>query len=211
MLAGISHDLRTPLTRLALRVESLTDATERERFGRDIRAMETMIRDTLGYLQGESAEEAWVMLDVATVLHSAAEDRQDCGQPVTWTPAQDVGNVMVKAQLSALRRALDNLIDNALFYGSVADLSLRVEGTGPGAEVHLTVADRGPGIPAEERARVLQPFVRLEASRNRHTGGTGLGLAVVHDVARRHGGRVALHDRPGGGLQAELILPVAPR
>lgn len=84
-VAAVSHDLRTPLTRLALRVESLSDATERERFGRDIRAMETMIRDALGYLQGESAEEAWVMLDVATVLHSVAEDRQDCGQPVSWT------------------------------------------------------------------------------------------------------------------------------
>lgn len=205
-VAAVSHDLRTPLTRLALRVESLADASERERFGRDIQAMETMIRATLGYLQGDAAEEDWIALDLASLLHSAAEDRQDCGQPVHWPAAvADTPAVRVKARVCALRRALDNLIDNALFYGGSADLGLRVEA----GEVRVTVADRGPGIPSEARERVLQPFVRLEASRNRHTGGTGLGLAVVNDIVRRHGGRVLLSDRPGGGLVAEMALPLA--
>lgn len=206
-VAAVSHDLRTPLTRLALRVESLADATERERFGRDIRAMETMIRATLGYLQGDAAEGDWIALDLASLLHSAAEDRQDCGQPVHWPAAvADTPAVRVKARVCALRRALDNLIDNALFYGGSAELGLRVEA----GEARVTVADRGPGIPPEARERVLQPFVRLEASRNRHTGGTGLGLAVVNDIVRRHGGRVVLSDRPRGGLVAELVLPLLP-
>ena len=204
-VAAVSHDLRTPLTRLALRVESLADDAERERFGRDIRAMETMIRATLSYLQGDAAEEACVLLEVATLLDSAAEDRQDCGQPVTWlAPPPDTPPVLVKVRVSALRRAVDNLIDNALFYAGSAELGLRVDGD----TVRVSVADRGPGIPEADRDRVLQPFVRLEASRNRNTGGTGLGLAVVNDIARRHGGRVELSHRPAGGLLAEIVLPL---
>lgn len=207
-VAAVSHDLRTPLTRLALRVESLDDAGERERFGRDIRAMETMIRATLGYLQGDAAEEEWTVLELGSLLSSVAEDRQDCGQPVTWpASASDARPLRVKARVSALRRALDNLVDNALFYGGTAELGLLVDGD----RVRVSVADHGPGIPEHALEQVLQPFVRLDASRNRHTGGTGLGLAVVADTARRHGGRVELGNRPGGGLLAQLVLPLVDR
>ncbi|QCB46782.1 ATP-binding protein [Hydrogenophaga sp. PAMC20947] len=207
-VAAVSHDLRTPLTRLALRVESLTHEGDRQGFGKDIREMDNMIRSTLDYLCGTADAEPAVMLDLGSLVDSIVADRQDMGQQVTRFGRfeSDVSGppIRLKAQLSAMRRSIDNLVDNAMFYGGSAEVG--VIDNGP--DVRVFVLDSGPGIPEEAMAQVVLPFVRLEGSRNRHTGGVGLGLAAVNDMARRHGGHLLLSNRnPGGGLQAELVFP----
>ena len=202
--AAVSHDLRTPLTRLALRVESLQDASERQRFGRDIAEMDSMIRATLDYLRGAADAEPWVALDLASLVDSLVHDQQDCGHAVVRIPdAAGESLAPVRAQASALRRCITNLLENAVRYGGEAEVRL-VEAADA---VHVTVLDRGPGIPEAELDKVLQPFYRVEASRNRNSGGVGLGLATASDIARQHGGSIRLRNRVGGGLQAELVLP----
>jgi len=202
-VAAVSHDLRTPLTRLALRVESLPDASERQRFGKDIAEMDTMIRATLDYLRGAADAEPWVVLDLAALVDSLVQDQQDCGHDVTLEPLPAVSLAPVRAQAGALRRCMANLLDNAVRYGAGAEVRLTEDAQG----VCVTVLDRGPGIPEVELSKVLQPFYRVEASRNRNTGGVGLGLASASDIARQHGGSVVLRNRGGGGLWAELRLP----
>lgn len=200
-VAAVSHDLRTPLTRLALRVESLKDDTERQRFGKDIAEMDTMIRATLDYLRGAADAEPWMPLDVDSLVSSLAHDQQDCGHDVAVEgPAC---GAPVRVQSSALRRCITNLLDNAVRYGGGA----RVQLLQAGSTLRVLVRDQGPGIPEGELTKVLQPFYRVEGSRNRHTGGVGLGLAAAHDIARQHGGSLQLRNRPGGGLEAELALP----
>jgi len=206
-VAAVSHDLRTPLTRLALRAEALPDAHARQRFGRDIAEMDTMIRSTLDYLRGAADPEPLVALDVAALLDSLVQDQQACGHPVRLLPAPAGADIpTVRAQPIALRRCIDNLVHNAVRYGGQADVAWEVDG----ALLRVRVSDQGPGIPPALLAQVLQPFVRLETSRHRHTGGVGLGLAVADDICTRHGGRLRLHNRPEGGLCAELTLPRAP-
>jgi signal transduction histidine kinase len=202
-VAAVSHDLRTPLTRLALRVESLQDAGDRQRFGKDIAEMDTMIRATLDYLRGAADAEPWVALDLAALVGSLVEDQQDCGHDVAVETADATLLAPVRAQASALRRCLTNLLDNAVRYGGGAQVRLTEDAEG----VRVIVLDHGPGIPEVELVKVLQPFYRVEASRNRDSGGVGLGLATASDIARQHGGSVTLRNRPGGGLQAELLLP----
>lgn len=201
-VAAVSHDLRTPLTRLALRAEALHDPQERQSFGRDIAEMDTMIRVTLDYLRGAADAEPRVSLDLASLVDSLIQDQQDGGHDVAAAkplPAL----APLQAQASALRRCIGNLLDNAVRYGGSARVLLEEEG----AVLRLAVLDRGPGIAPEELEKVLQPFYRVEASRNRHSGGVGLGLATAHDIAHQHGGRLVLSNREGGGLRAELQLP----
>lgn len=208
-VAAVSHDLRTPLTRLALRAEGLDDANLRERFRSDIREMETMIRATLGYLCGDAVSESPVNLDLVSVVQAMVDDRQDCGQAVHWRAPEESGHcterasALVHAPLLSIRRAIDNLIDNALFYGTRAELVVSADAE----SVTVSVLDQGPGIPEDAMQKVLQPFYRLEGSRNRHTGGTGLGLAVVDGIVRRLGGQVQLSNRAEGGLNACLQFP----
>lgn len=201
-VAAVSHDLRTPLTRLALRVESLQDAGERQRFSRDIAEMDTMIRATLDYLRGAADSEPWVALDLAALVDSLVQDQQEAGHDVVVEPGS-TPVAQVRAQASALRRCISNLLDNAVRYGGGAQVRLTEDAQG----VCVMVLDRGPGIPEAELTEVLQPFYRVEASRNRNTGGVGLGLASASDVARQHSGSLLLSNRAGGGLQAELRLP----
>ena len=205
-VAAVSHDLRTPLTRLALRVESLSDGNERLRFGRDIAEMDSMIRATLDYLRGTADAEPWVALDLASLVDSVVHDQQDCGHDVAQEIASRSPLAPVRAQASALRRCLTNLLENAVRYGGAAEVRLAEDAD----TVRITVLDRGPGIPEAELVKVLQPFYRVEASRNRNSGGVGLGLATASDIARQHGGCVQLGNRPGGGLQAALVLPRKP-
>ncbi|APW43741.1 HAMP domain-containing histidine kinase [Rhodoferax saidenbachensis] len=200
-VAAVSHDLRTPLTRLALRAEGLQDAQERQRFGRDILEMDAMIRATLDYLRGAADPEPLVLLDVGALVMSMAHDCQDCGQDVQVTGAITVRPV--RAQVSALRRCLANLVENAVRYGVRA--RIRVADTAQG--VRITVHDDGPGIPTDELDKVLAPFYRLESSRNRNSGGVGLGLATASDIAQRHGGSLHLTNAPTGGLAVTLMLP----
>lgn len=198
-VAAVSHDLRTPLTRLRLRAEALSDPGERRGFQQDIDGMEEMIRATLDYLRGAADEEAFVQLDVGALLLSLADDH-----PAGPDAVQVEGHAQtVRAQPSALRRAIGNLVDNAIRYGEQAQIHLRDEA----ACLRIEVTDRGPGIPPDQLERVFEPFHRLEASRNRHTGGVGLGLAIARDLVHRQGGSLTLRNRPEGGLLAVLELP----
>lgn len=200
-VAAVSHDLRTPLTRLALRAEALQDPQERARFGKDIVEMDAMIRATLDYLRGAVDPEPMVQLDVASLLDSLASDCQDCGQDV-----QVLDNAALPplaAQASSLRRCIGNLVENAVRYG----LRARISVVDSADVLQIVVADDGPGIAEAELDRVLAPFYRVESSRNRNSGGVGLGLATANDIARRHAGRLQLANGPSGGLCATLTLP----
>ncbi|KQM80548.1 histidine kinase [Xylophilus sp. Leaf220] len=198
-VAAVSHDLRTPLTRLRLRAEVLEHAADRESFGRDIREMDAMIRSTLDYLAGEADPEPHEPLDLPALLTSIADDLCDAGHAVRVAGTA----APLRVQPLALRRCVSNLVENAIRYGGSADIALH---DGP-AGVRIEVADSGPGIPEAELEKVMAPFYRLDASRNRHSGGVGLGLSIAHDIAVRHGGRLMLRNRPSGGLVATLALP----
>ena len=201
-VAAVSHDLRTPLTRLALRAEGLGDAVQRQQFGRDIGEMNHLISATLDYLRGAAHAEPLVLLDVASLLDSLADDQQASGHEVSVS-----GEVApLPAQASALRRCLNNLVDNAVRYGGRAC----IEVTDHPDHVCISVSDDGPGIADAELERVLAPFYRLEGSRNKNSGGVGLGLSIASDIARSHHGQLRLKNGASGGLVATLTLPRRP-
>lgn len=202
-VAAVSHDLRTPLTRMALRAQGLRSSQERERFGQDIAEMDDMIRTTLDYLRGAADAEERVLLDMDSLVRSIAHDCQDCGQDVQLLPCVSV--TPMRVQPSAMRRCISNVVENAVRYGQRARIGMEEWG----GVLRITVLDDGPGIPEAEQERVLAPFYRLEGSRNRNSGGVGLGLATTHDVARRHGGSIVLRNQPDGGLAACITLPYA--
>ncbi len=200
-VAAVSHDLRTPLTRLALRVQSLSDPEERKCFGKDIVEMDEMIRTTLDYLRGMVDPEPFVLLDVGSLLTSLSEDAQDAGQDVRWMGSVDAPPL--PAQACALRRCVGNLIDNAVRYGQRARITL----TDHDSLLEIAVHDDGLGIAEHELGNVVMPFYRLELSRNRNSGGVGLGLATAHDIALKHNGSLTLTNDPAGGLVATVLLP----
>ncbi|WP_233523305.1 sensor histidine kinase [Dyella solisilvae] len=201
ILASISHDLQTPITRMRLRAELLDEGEERQKLLGDLRAMEQLVREGVAYARSaHGGAEAPVRLDVDAFLESLVFDYQDIGQPVTLAGSVG-GTAMVRRQ--ALQRVVGNLVDNAIKYGGSAEISAWRDGQG---ELSIAVADRGPGIPEEELDAVLQPFYRLEASRNRDTGGSGLGLAIAAQLARAIGGSLTLANREGGGLCATIAL-----
>jgi signal transduction histidine kinase len=199
MLTALSHDLKTPLTRMRLRADLMDDEDQRQRFEADLKEMEAMVTQTLDFMRGLGGHEPSQPLDLMVLLTALQRDHQAMGRTVAVDgPAQ----LPVQAVPSLLRRALNNLIDNAVLYGERA--TVRVEQTA--THVLLHIEDAGPGVPGSELERVFEPFHRLEASRNRATGGTGLGLGIARNVARLHGGDVVLHNRPEGGLDAVLSL-----
>lgn len=198
-VAAVSHDLRTPLTRLRLRAESLADAEDRRQFGRDIVEMDEMITATLDHLRGVADPEPLVWLDVKALVDSLADDQQACGH---WVPVHGRAGPL-RVQASALRRCLGNLVGNAIRYGGQAEVFL----WDTGDEVGIEVRDHGPGLPEAELERVMAPFYRVEGSRNRHHGGVGLGLSIARDIALRHQGSLTLRNAAGGGLLAVVVLP----
>jgi signal transduction histidine kinase len=200
LLAAMSHDLKTPITRLRLRSELLEDAKARERSAQDLQELESMVGSTLNYLRGIGDEEPARALDVMAMLESLQADLEETGARVTLEGHTDKPYV---GQRQALRSCLTNLLDNAIKYGGQAHV---VVSDDPSRLV-IRVQDQGPGIAPEELARVFEPFYRVEGSRSRETGGTGLGLAIARQIARAYGGDVTLANRPGGGLEATLILP----
>lgn len=201
-VAAVSHDLRTPLTRLRLRAEGLADAEDKRRFAQDIVEMDEMIRATLDYLRGAADAEALVLLDLGALVASIADDSQAVGQAV-----QVEGQAApLWAQASALRRCIGNLVENAIRYGDRADIRL----VDTPERVYIEVSDQGPGIPEAELDKVLAPFYRVEGSRNRNTGGVGLGLSIAHDIARKHQGWLHLRNGAVSGLVATLELPRQP-
>lgn len=199
-LAAVSHDLKTPVTRLRLRSELLADENLRERNLRDLDEMQLMLTSALDLLRGKAVDEAVGPIDMVALLESLTDDQAESGHEVSLTtPA----SARFAGRPQALRRAIGNLIENALKYGAHAAVTLEADDAG----VCIVVEDDGPGLPDEELDKVFEPFYRAEPSRNRETGGVGLGLAIVRQVARKHGGNVTLTNRPGGGLRAMLWLP----
>jgi len=200
MLTAISHDLKTPVTRLRLRAEMLDDPKLRDEINHDLDEMDAMLTATLAYMRGEAEREKIQPIDVNALLESMVADAQALGQQATLS-----GQVATPypARPRALRRAIENLVQNALRYGGDAEIAVSES---PDALV-IRVADNGPGLPESELELVFEPFYRTERSRNRETGGTGLGLAIARDVAESHGGTLTLSNRGKGGLVATLTLP----
>ena len=200
MLAAISHDLRTVLTRLRLRIEYIEDDEQKSKAMADIADMQTMLDATLSFAREDAAAEETTPVDLTGLVQTICDEKADTGAAVQFEGHR---RLVMACRPVAVRRALENLIDNAVLYGNEAAVSMAETEEG----VHMDIADRGPGIPETEHEDVFAPFYRLERSRSRQTGGTGLGLAVARTIARRHGGDVTLQDRPGGGLIVRFMLP----
>lgn len=203
MMAAIGHDLRTPITALKLRAELVDDPETRERMLATLDAMTRMVEETLAFARAEATAEPTRPIDLRALAESLAEDRRAAGEDVALS---DGPPVVLPGRPTALRRAIDNLIGNAVRYGARARLGLEDAADA----VRLHVDDDGPGIPPADRERAFEPFVRLEVSRSRETGGTGLGLAVARTLIRAHGGDVILGDGPTVGLRATIWLPRPP-
>lgn len=203
ILASISHDLQTPITRMKLRAESMDEVPERAKMLDDLDQMQHLVREGIAYARSAHGNnEAAVRVDLDAFVDSLVLDYLDTGRPVRLQGR--IGTPVV-TRPHALRRVVANLIDNALKYAGSADVELESR---PDALV-IRVGDRGPGIPESELPRVMEPFYRLEASRNRDTGGTGLGLAIAQQLAASIGATLTLRNREGGGLAAEVRLPRA--
>lgn len=205
MLAAIGHDLRTPITRLRLRAEFMDDDEQRRKMLADLDEMEQMIAATLAFARDDAAAEPAAALDLAalcrTVADEAADARPELAEAIAYEGPE---RLTVRARPVAMKRAVANLVSNALAYGGAARIVLS---RGEGGAVRLAVEDEGPGIPETELEAVFTPFRRLEGSRNRETGGTGLGLTIARNILRAHGGDVVLQNRPQGGLSAVATLP----
>jgi signal transduction histidine kinase len=201
MLAALSHDLRTPLTLLRLRAEEVADTDERDKMLATIREMNEMIGTTLSFARDEVRVEPRRRIDIAALVESVVDDMADAGLPATMQPAAPL---TYECQPGALRRAITNLLDNAVKYGKRAQAAI----TYTTKAIEITIDDEGPGIPEAELPRVFQPFYRVEESRSRNTGGTGLGLAITQSIVQTHGGELTLANRPGGGLRAAIQLPL---
>lgn len=197
-LAAVSHDLRTPLTRMKLRVERLQDDAARDKLRDDIAEMAAMLNATLSYLRDEASAEPWQVLDVTALLESMTEDAMEGGEDVAL--AGHARPFLTRPM--ALRRCLSNLLQNALRYGH----SARIEISDAAEALVITIQDAGPGIPEDQMEAVFEPFVRLENSRNRSTGGVGLGLAIAREAALQCGGLLTLENAAGGGLLARLVV-----
>lgn len=203
MLAAISHDLRTMLTRLKLRAEFIEDGEQQAKAIADLDEMQAMLDSTLAFARDDAAEEPRTQTDIAALVQSLCDDMADTGQPVSCSTA---GRLAYVCAPGAIKRAVQNIVVNAIKYGVSASVEVRDETD----RIEITVMDSGPGIPADRREDVFRPFYRLETSRNRETGGSGLGLAVARSIARRHGGDIVLEDAEGGGLTVRMSLPHTP-
>lgn len=199
-LAAVSHDLRTPLTRLKLRIEDLAEPVIQNAMSADIDEMEQMIDATLSYLKGEETAEPLRRLDLGALLGTIIDHVRDAGHNAEIKVSQ---LVVVEGRLVGLRRAFSNLIGNALRFGT----HVSVAAVAKGDSVRVTIDDDGPGIPDDQLTAVLEPFVRLEHSRNRETGGVGLGLTIAKNNIEAHGGTLTLSNRSEGGLRVSVTLP----
>ena len=200
MLGAIGHDLRTPLAALRVRIESVEDEGDRTRMAETIDEMNRTLDDILSLARLGRPSEPATDVDMAALVDAVVEDFRDLGAAVTF---DETPRVRMHLRPTLFRRAVRNLIENAVKYAGAAEVAVRDEGT----RVIVCIADRGPGIPADRREAVFDPFTRLEGSRNRDTGGIGLGLALARAIVRDAGGEIMLADRIGGGLEAMILLP----
>lgn len=201
LLSAVGHDLRTPLTAMRINIEFIDDAELRERLEHNLSELQDLTEAVLSAAKGAGAEPMRHM-DLAALVESVCSDLEDMGKPVEWEPREPAPCTF---RPNEMRRAARNLIENAMAYGKRAFVRLDAAGDG----YDLIVEDEGPGIAEGDRARVFEPFVRLEISRNVETGGSGLGLTLVQAIATGHGGTIALENRETGGLRAVLHLPKA--
>ena len=200
MVGAIAHDLRTPLTRLRFRIESLPE-DQRAKMETDIDQMEAMISAALTFVRDASQPGQRTPLELSSLLESLCDEMAETG---ARTEVETGEKVVLEGDPMALRRLFANLLDNAVKFGGRARARVTRQGTNAVVEIE----DDGPGIPTADRERVFEPFYRREPSRNRQTGGAGLGLAIVRSIARGHGGDVALLNRSEGGLTARVQLPI---
>jgi signal transduction histidine kinase len=206
MLTAIGHDLRTPITRLKLRAEFIDDDELRIKILGDLDELETMVSATLAFGRDSRITEPMSSVDLAELLRTILDETGDANpESADRLTYQGPPHQTVRVRPVALKRALANLVSNAESYGGSARVTMvpPTDGT-----VEVTIEDDGPGIPSEEIDRVFEPFHRLEQSRNRETGGVGLGLPIARNMLRAHGGDVVLSNRPEGGLKALVTLPV---
>lgn len=200
IFTAMSHDLKTPITRLRLRAEMLDDEALRAKFAGDLQEMEAMVGAALDFMRGLDRQEPARPIDVMALLESLQADAREMGGDVR---IEGAARAPYHGHAQALKRCLSNLIDNAVKYGKSATISVEDSA----GKLRICVRDEGQGIPEVELERVFDPFYRLEGSRSRSTGGTGLGLTIARNIAQAHGGELILRNRPAGGLEAVLTLP----
>ena len=200
MLGAISHDLRTPLTSLRLRCEFIADGEDKEKMLETLAQMEEMLKATLSFARDDYSGEATREVDLQSLLQSLSDDYQDQGHKVELKAAD---KVIYSCRPALLRRAIQNLVDNALHYAGDAEMTLESEGEW----LKIAILDNGPGIAEEWLEQVFKPFVRLDPARNMEAGNVGLGLSIARTLIHQHGGELTLSNRPQGGLCATIALP----
>lgn len=203
-LASVSHDLRTPLTRMYLRVEHLEDEASKAKLQQDIEEMRDMLDATLDYLRSNEQEDQLSqlgqILDIQALMEALVDDAKEQGKDVSLSGSAQV----IVAIPADLRRCINNLVDNAINYGTLARISLHDSPE----QLIIRISDAGPGIPEDALLQVFEPFYRLSSSRNKNNGGVGLGLSIAREIVRRHAGELVLFNQAGGsGLTAQITLP----
>lgn len=202
ILAAISHDLQTPITRMRLRTDMMDNEKDQLKFRQDLDAMHALVKEGVTYAKTlHGATEPPCRVDADALLESMVADYEDAGQQVHLEGR--IGGPIV-TRPNALRRIIVNLVDNALKFGSEVRMRVRVDA----GRLVVAITDNGPGIPPDQLEAVLKPFYRVESSRNRSTGGTGLGLAIAHQLATAMGAELSLHNRDEGGLEARIAMPL---
>lgn len=201
MLAAISHDLRTPLTRMRLRGEFIEDHEQQQRLFHDVDEMQAMINSALDFFRDDARLEEATSFDLAELLQTLIDDYRDQSIDIAFSGPS---RLVYFGRPLGLKRVMSNLLENAIKYGSEPAIELVADSE----RVKICVLDRGPGIPVEWHEQVFEPFFRMESSRNRTTGGVGLGLSAARAIVLEHGGEMRLHNRDGGGLRACVLLPV---
>ncbi|ROM70703.1 two-component sensor histidine kinase [Pseudomonas brassicacearum] len=201
MLAAISHDLRAPLTRMRLRGEFIEDAEQQSKLFRDVDEMQSMVNSALEFFRDDARLEHATAFDLAELLHTLVDDLKDAGTEVSF---EGVHRIVYVGRPIGIKRALINLIDNAIKYGGEPTVQLKASAD----QVEIRILDRGPGIAPEYHEQVFAPFFRLEGSRNKNTGGVGLGLSAARATVLEHGGTLSLRNRRDGGLEVKVSLPL---
>ena len=204
VVTAISHDLRTPLTRLKLRAEYLEDHPSFGKIIQDINEMETMIRETLDYFSDVHSEDKMQRFDLIAMLSSLREDAMDLHFDVAFE--SEMEKLIYLGHVNQLKRAFSNLINNAVYYGESAIIHLKKETN----QIEISIDDNGPGLEEKNLEQVFNPFYRGENSRSRVTGGTGLGLTIAKEIIQKHRGHITLTNRPQGGLHVVVSLPINP-
>jgi signal transduction histidine kinase len=201
MLAAISHDLRAPLTRMRLRGEFINDPEQQSKLFRDVDEMQTMVNSALNFFRNDARLEEGTTFDLAELLQTIVDDFKDSGTEVIF---KGPNRFVYSGRPSGIKRALVNLLENAIKYGSEPCVHLKAHAD----RVEIRIMDRGPGITEEHRQAVFVPFFRIEGSRNKNTGGVGLGLPAARATVLEHGGTLTLRNRRGRGLAVKVVLPI---